>query len=303
MSLEGKTSNGIDGDLITVEELTPTFWTGTAGWSEEIWSFKDGEYPQLKGFAAEAPEKTVSVDTQNGTLTAGTAGSVTFTVTTTNITNGSEITLDNLDEIDGITLETTATTGDSTEITISTTEATPAGSHSLKVTIDGTESNAFTLTVNKPLVKSVSVGGQSGTLTAGTGGSVTFTVETANIDSSSAITLNTGNVDGITLDESAASTTDNSTEITIKTTDNTPAGSHSLTVTIDGVESNAFTLTVINPLMENIGKPGEDTEFNDDLDESGGGCASAGIGGAAGLWLMLLASLCLRSKPRKGRKG
>jgi len=52
------------------------------------------------------PVKTVTVPAQSGTLTAGTAGTVTFAVTTTNIATGSAITLNNTNSIAGITLAT-----------------------------------------------------------------------------------------------------------------------------------------------------------------------------------------------------
>jgi|GEM_PF-3608556 len=107
--------------------------------------------------------KTVIVGAQNGTLTEGTAGSVAFAVSTANIPSGSAITLNN--SVVGITLNTAATTGDSTTVTISTTAATPAGNHPLTLTIDGVTSNNFTLGVSggadttPPTVISVSPSG------------------------------------------------------------------------------------------------------------------------------------------------
>jgi len=102
--------------------------------------------------------------------------------------------------------------------------------------------------------KTVIVGAQNGTLTEGTAGSVAFAVSTANIPSGSAITLN-NSVAGITLN--TAATTGDSTTVTISTTAATPAGNHPLTLTIDGVTSNNFTLGV-----------------------SGGGSFSGGSGGS-----------------------
>jgi hypothetical protein len=95
----------------------------------------------------ELKEKAVVVGSQIGELTAGTSGNVVFTVSTANIDNDSEIALINVNGVAGITLGTTETTDDSTEITISTSADTPAGEHPLKVKIDETESNEFTLTV------------------------------------------------------------------------------------------------------------------------------------------------------------
>jgi len=96
----------------------------------------------------QATVKSVTVGTQSGALTAGTAGSVTFSVTTANIANGMAITLNNTNNVAGITMDATTTTNDSTIITIRTTAATPAGNHPLTLTIDGVTSNNFTLGVN-----------------------------------------------------------------------------------------------------------------------------------------------------------
>ncbi|MDR0615920.1 MAG: DUF6273 domain-containing protein, partial [Synergistaceae bacterium] len=93
--------------------------------------------------------KTVSVSTQTGTLTAGTAGSAAFTVTTAGIANNSAIALTDTNNVPGIALAlaTTATTGDSTAVTVTTTAATPQGTHPLTLTIDGVASNSFNLVV------------------------------------------------------------------------------------------------------------------------------------------------------------
>jgi hypothetical protein len=50
-SLAFGTVNTNIGKSIAAGGLIPTFWTGTVGWSEEIWSFANDAYPQLKGFA------------------------------------------------------------------------------------------------------------------------------------------------------------------------------------------------------------------------------------------------------------
>jgi hypothetical protein len=94
-----------------------------------------------------AGSKAVSVGTQSGTLTTGTAGTVTFLAATANIATGSAIALNNLNAVTGIGLVTTVTTGNDTVVTIKTTTATPAGNHPLTLTIDGATSPNFTLTV------------------------------------------------------------------------------------------------------------------------------------------------------------
>jgi len=89
----------------------------------------------------------VSVGQQSGYLSAGTAGSAAFTVTTTGIYPGAVITLNNTNSVAGITLVTTVTAGDKTTLTVGTTDATPQGMHTLTLTINGLTSNSFTLEV------------------------------------------------------------------------------------------------------------------------------------------------------------
>ncbi len=92
--------------------------------------------------------KSISVGSQSGTLTSGTAENVTFAVSTVNIESGQMITLNNTNSITGIALETAQTSGDSTTVTISTTAETLDGTHPLTLTIDGIISNSFDLVVS-----------------------------------------------------------------------------------------------------------------------------------------------------------
>ncbi|MDR3277174.1 MAG: Ig-like domain-containing protein [Oscillospiraceae bacterium] len=107
-------------------------------------------------------------------------------------------------------------------------------------------SYTVTVTVNPPppVVKTVSVGAQTGALIAGTAGSASYTVTTSNIAVGAAIGLNTNGAEGVSLDAGTVATTGGSTTITIHTTDQTPAGAHPLTLTIDGVTSEPFDLVV-----------------------------------------------------------
>lgn len=94
--------------------------------------------------------------------------------------------------------------------------------------------------------KIIYVGTQNGVLTQGAIGNATFAVATANIASGQDITLNnTDGVAGITMD--TVTTVGNSTVITIRTTADTPEGTHKLSVTIDGADSNIFDLVVDAP--------------------------------------------------------
>jgi len=93
-----------------------------------------------------APVKTVAVGAQIGTVAAGTGGSVSYIVTTSNITSGSVITLNGAPS--DVTLGTTATTGDSTTVTINVSAAVSANTYSLMLTIDGVTSSGFDLLVS-----------------------------------------------------------------------------------------------------------------------------------------------------------
>ena len=92
---------------------------------------------------------------------------------------------------------------------------------------------------------SVSVGAQNGGLLAGTAGSARFPVTTAEIIDGAIIALNNINaVAGITLGTTV--TAGDKTTLTVMTTEATPQGAHPMTLTIDGVTSNSFSLIVVN---------------------------------------------------------
>ena len=98
-------------------------------------------------FLTESRPQSADVGAQNGFIINGTAGSVSFPVSTFGIDSGTAITLNNLNAVVGITLDTLATSGNETTIIVSTTAETPAGSHPLSITIDSATSNTFTLEV------------------------------------------------------------------------------------------------------------------------------------------------------------
>jgi hypothetical protein len=136
--------------------------------------------------SAPIPVKTVSVGTQTGTLTAGTAGVVTYEVTTANIAAGEyDATVANLPP--GVTAGnggkvTIAANGNGT-LTLSGSTATLQGTTStLTLKIDDTTSAAFTLTVGAV------VGPTLVTATALTG----VTAPAANATPSTAINNGTG---------------------------------------------------------------------------------------------------------------
>jgi hypothetical protein len=110
-----------------------------------------GEFAVVFPATAAAPVKTVSVGAQSGALTAGTAGSATFAVSTANIANGSyPVTI--VGAPSGATVGTVGIVDGVGTLTVSTTTATPSGTYTLALTIDGAMSADFSLLIGSPAV-------------------------------------------------------------------------------------------------------------------------------------------------------
>ncbi|MCL2564088.1 MAG: S-layer homology domain-containing protein, partial [Oscillospiraceae bacterium] len=184
----------------------------------------------------------VSVGAQQGTLRATEAGTVTFLATVRNIDTPAAITLENVNSVAGITLDTTTATDTQTAVSVSTSAATPQGSHPLRLNIGGTVSANFNLVVGAAPQPTLAVGAQVGNITAGEAGSVTFPVTSTLIPAGTPITLNNAPT-GVTLDAVTVAS-GGVTTITVCTAANTPAGTHPLTVTAGSVTSAPFSLTV-----------------------------------------------------------
>ena len=203
-----------------------------------------------------APVKTASVGAQVGTLTAGTAGSVTFSVTTANIADGS-YTVTVANRPSGVTISGQVTiNNNSGTLTLAGSTNIVAGTTStLTLTIDGATSPAFTLTILPR--KTVSVGAQQGTIIQYTpGGTATFVVSTVSIANSEAGTVQWYSNAGGSTPASAPSsiTTSVSTGSANRTLTvssvagmgpGTPPGTYYFRVTIDGIESNVGTLVIV----------------------------------------------------------
>ncbi len=102
-------------------------------------------------------DKTVSVAAQTGTLTAGSAGTATFEVSTTNIADGIAGSVSWFVDAAGATAGTTPagiqvsqfeTAANKATVTMTATDQTVEGDYRFKVTIDGTTSAVATLKVN-----------------------------------------------------------------------------------------------------------------------------------------------------------
>jgi len=146
-ALTAGTDYTVAGNTYTFKkEYLDTLGTGAKVFTFDMDAGTDPTFTITISDSTPAPVKTVSVGAQNGTLTAGTAGSVTFTVTTANIANGTyPVTLNNAPT--GATAVNVTINNNSGTLTVNTTAATPQGTHTLTLTIDGATSNNFNLVV------------------------------------------------------------------------------------------------------------------------------------------------------------
>ncbi|MCL2806525.1 MAG: hypothetical protein FWD26_11370, partial [Treponema sp.] len=192
------------------------------------------------------PVKTITVGNQVGTLTAGTAGSVSFPVTTENFADALYIDIAIVANLpSGVTVSgTLPIINNSGTLTLTTSAGTPAAVTNLTLTIDGATSAVFTLTINSPLAKTVAVGTQTETLTAGMPGNVTFPVTTGNIANGSYTATVANLPNGVSVLGQVA-INNNSGTLTLTTSAGTPAAvTGNLTLTLDGATSAPFTLSV-----------------------------------------------------------
>ena len=158
----------------------------------------NGAAASTTGVPTEAPVvKTITViNTQNGTPTAGTAGSATFNVTAENISNGTYPVTLNGTIPTGITADDLVIAGNTGTLTITTTADVPAGTYTMTITVDGVTSNPFDLVVNPAgstppgattyhtITATVETGGSispSGSVSVADGASRTFSI-TPNAD-------------------------------------------------------------------------------------------------------------------------
>ena len=132
-----------------------------------------------------------------------------------------------------------------TELLINITPETPAGIHPLTVTAGNRTSNIFFIEVNKAdePFKTITVSGQNGELVMGEDSLASFEVAINNINlDSEVILINYNSVPGITLEP--VSLDEATITINIKTTSETPIGSHPVSLVINGVISDVFNITV-----------------------------------------------------------
>ena len=211
------------------------------------------------------PAKTVTVGAmQNGLLISGTAKAVSFPVTLVSIdewtAGGASIAWYASDGTTPVSTPTwispaasvSKTSDTNGTVNINATSAAVTGNYYFKVTVDGIVSNLATLTVSPP--KSVTIGGQSGTLLEGTqGASTSFPVTTVSISSGSSGSVQwytssvgtTGATAPAGINASVTNVSGNNATVNISATAASQEGEYYFKVTIDSiVSSNVATLTV-----------------------------------------------------------
>jgi len=229
----GRSNTWINLTPATDYRLCLTVKGNTSGLYSAVWD---------ETFRTSAPPgaPTVSVGAQSGTLTAGTAGVTTFTITTTNVADGTPGTVDGLPI--GATASAITVNGNTATLTVVTTTGLAAGTYPLTVTIDGVTSPSFDLVVvAAPPAATVSVSTQNGTLTEGTVGTVTFDIATTGIGDGNTVGVNDA-PPGVSV--ATTITSGNASTLTVTTTAGLAAGTYEMTVTIDGVTSDKFDLVV-----------------------------------------------------------
>jgi uncharacterized repeat protein (TIGR02543 family) len=116
---------------------------------------------------------TVSVASQSGTITAGTAGSATFAATTTNIADGTAVTIGWCDSSGaaaatppGLSAAGTDVASNTSTITVTADAVAVAGTYCFTATSDGVTSSMVTVTVSPHTIISSGGGGEGGGVTS-----------------------------------------------------------------------------------------------------------------------------------------
>jgi hypothetical protein len=198
--------------------------------------------------------KLLTVGTQNGTVAAGTGGTVTFPIRSQKFADGNYAVTLNANIFSGlVATEDVILTDNRGTLSLKIASGMVTGSYPMKVTIGGITSNEFTLTVSRgmPIIvkQSITVGAQENNLIGIPLRSATFPVTTTNMaDGNYSVTLSgktlTAGISplGITL-------TGNKGTLRLNIAASVPSGIYKMTATFGGVTSNEFTLEVAGLLQ------------------------------------------------------
>ena len=202
--------------------------------------------------AAAPPAKTVTVGAQSGTMTQGVPyETVSFPISTSGIASGTyTVTLNGapagIDLFQVNTVSINSAGNGTLELEGNSTGSTPAGNHSMSVSIDGVTSNTFVLTIGGSASKTVTVSAQVGTMTTGVANSsADFPLTTSGIANGQYTATLSGAPATVSVSQGMVNISGNSGTLTLVGNASTTTGIHTVTVTIDGVTSNKFRLTIM----------------------------------------------------------
>ena len=204
-----------------------------------------GAQPPRPPVPTPAPPRPPVINTvsQAGTLTAGTAGTVNFTVTTQNLPNGS-YQLSLLNSPAGITLHSTnlIVNGNMGTLRLNGSNATQQGTFNMTVSLNlgrnrGSIYQNLTLVISPQQAPYISVGNQINSVTQGTSGAATFVITTQNLPNGNYSVSATGNwPQGITLASNNVAITNGSGNLTVNVASNVAANTYpvSFVFTVSG---------------------------------------------------------------------
>jgi hypothetical protein len=188
-----------------------------------------------------ASNPAVSVGLQSGTIVSGTAGSASFAATTSNVSAGTAGTVSWYTSSDGstgastpswATVSVTSVSDNAAIVTISATSSAVAGTYYFKLSEGSVSSSIVALTINA--APSVSLLANSGSLTAGTAGTLLYTVKVQSIadNTQGSLAWYTGSGGGTTtnaptgLGSSVTPTVSSAAILTLSSSTTTPAGTY-----------------------------------------------------------------------------
>jgi len=214
----------------------------------------------------------LNVGNQNGTLSQGTAGSVSFPLTTQNLANGNYSVSLTGQIPQGVSLGSNNIniSNNSGTLTLNTSNNTPAGTHTVNFSVTrGTGAQAVTVNRSTTLTVgsqaqnfTLSVGNQNGTLTQGTPGSVSYPITSQNLPNGNHSIALTGQIpQGVSLGSGSLNINNNSGTLVLNTNSSTPAGTHTVNFSVTrGTGAQAVTVTRSATLT--VGSPAQNIVLN-----------------------------------------
>ena len=166
-------------------------------------SFKMPAYPvSVKvTYAADPTPRLTAVSKQHGILIAGRKGETTLEITTKNVPDGTKLTIaacgitGTANTVNGLNLSISEVKDNKATVTVTTTEAITAGAYYFKLSMPDktvlkySQNYHGTVTVSAAETKNLSLGAQTGELTAGAAGSATYAGTAFNLADTDTLTV------------------------------------------------------------------------------------------------------------------